>query len=92
MSSCFFFFFGANAKSREVKYLPNFDPSSMPSSSRRTVPDFSSTLLLLLMLQNAMSDNYSVAGINLAAPVHVLGAGTRRLSSVLQLEKTGSAE
>lgn len=51
----------------------------MPSSSHHAVPDFMFllSLLLLLMLLNAMSENDSVAGINLAAPVDVLGAGTR---------------
>lgn len=51
----------------------------MPSSSHHAVTDliFLLSLLLLLMLQNAMSENYSAARINEVAPVDALGAGTR---------------
>lgn len=81
----------------------------MSSSSHHAVPDliFLLSLLLLLMLHNAMSENYGVAGINLAAPVDVLGAAARLKllaasrptvmqpqcsAGERQLEKTGSAE
>lgn len=107
--------FGAKTNSREVKYwcvgryLSNFEPSSVPPSSHHAVPDFIFllSLLLLLRLQNAMSENDSVAGINLAAAVDVLGASTRlkllaasrptvmrpeRSACERQQEKIGSAE